>query len=280
VLKSDDRDWKQIASVFPNKSAEDCEKWWDFILGVESLLQDHGLTKSPEMTRKRPSVVDNSSAEDNKKRQRRPAILIDRKYKCPAPDCPRAYGTEGALKFHLKSKHKDHNYSPPRTKSSSSTANNSNNNSAGNSPTLSRSVPVPSPLLMPPRFFPNGLGLSPPVFPPTMDFGGMLPAYILPQNLPNHQYLNQNMLKVMINPMMYEYLDPNDNSKPLDLKNPYPPELGIPLPDEYLPYVPFPEYVVPPLPATQTPLPLQPQTQSQSQQPSPSTTCHRRATLP
>uniref|UniRef100_A0A6B2LJI3 C2H2-type domain-containing protein n=1 Tax=Arcella intermedia TaxID=1963864 RepID=A0A6B2LJI3_9EUKA len=43
------------------------------------------------------------------------ATQIDRKYKCPIPDCPRAYGTEGALKFHYKNKHKgdlEQSYSP------------------------------------------------------------------------------------------------------------------------------------------------------------------------
>jgi len=48
-----------------------------------------------------------------KKRKRRKASTIDRKYKCPYPECPRAYGTEGALKYHFKSKHKDQEYLPP-----------------------------------------------------------------------------------------------------------------------------------------------------------------------
>jgi len=242
ALKSptDDRDWKQIASAVPGKTAEECERWWEFLVSVDSILQEHGLSKSPQAPRTRSSTPlsdsNNSLDDSSKKRQRRPAILIDRKYKCPAPDCPRAYGTEGALKFHIKSKHKDNNYSPPRTKSGSSS--NSNNDNSVPSPA---NVPtIQSPMLIPPRFFPNGLGLSAPLFPPNMDFtnasGLQLPENLTAQN----QFFNPNMLRVMINSPMY------DPDKQIDPKMGYPSEISVP--EDYLPLDPrlilgtFPEY--------------------------------------
>jgi len=195
VLKTEERDWKLIASYFPNKTSEECERWWEFLVGVDSILQEHELmSKSPEMPRKR-SPVDHHSDDNSKKRQRRPAILIDRKYKCPAPDCPRAYGTEGALKFHLKSKHKDNSYSPPRSKSGSSNHNSNHSNSLPSPASAAVVPPVHSPILMPPRFFTNGMGLSPPV----LDFSGPQSVLHVPDYHAQNHY--QNMLKVMINPI-------------------------------------------------------------------------------
>eukprot|EP01130_Rhizamoeba_saxonica_P006527 TRINITY_DN2595_c0_g1_i2.p1 TRINITY_DN2595_c0_g1~~TRINITY_DN2595_c0_g1_i2.p1 ORF type:complete len:208 (-),score=11.87 TRINITY_DN2595_c0_g1_i2:78-701(-) len=47
-----------------------------------------------------------------KKRKRRKAAEIERKFKCQVPSCRKAYGTEGALKFHMKQKHADYKYVP------------------------------------------------------------------------------------------------------------------------------------------------------------------------
>jgi len=224
VLKSDDRDWQQIASVFPNKTPQECEKWWDFLVSVESILQEYGLTKAPEV-RKRV-IQDNSSADEaSKKRQRRTANLIDRKYKCPAPDCPRAYGTEGALKFHIKSKHKDQSFSPPQRPPSNSS---SNNNTPPPPPAVTSVRPGVSPVLMQPRNF-SGMGLSSHVFPPAFDF--MDPFVPIPDlsNLQN-QLINPNMLKVLMNPIIY---DPND---PKSEKGPFLHEIGIPLPEDLSQY--------------------------------------------
>jgi len=56
--------------------------------------------------------IDLSSTPPAKKRQRRKAADVERKYRCPIDDCPRAYGTEGALKFHFKKKHPTLKYIP------------------------------------------------------------------------------------------------------------------------------------------------------------------------
>eukprot|EP01124_Arcella_intermedia_P014088 TRINITY_DN20475_c0_g1_i2.p1 TRINITY_DN20475_c0_g1~~TRINITY_DN20475_c0_g1_i2.p1 ORF type:complete len:272 (+),score=38.48 TRINITY_DN20475_c0_g1_i2:68-883(+) len=103
-----EREWTQIASE-TTKTPEQCERWWEFLIGIESVLMDNGLI--PQLKKRSKSDAD----EQAKKRQRRLATQIDRKYKCPIPDCPRAYGTEGALKFHYKNKHKgdlEQSYSP------------------------------------------------------------------------------------------------------------------------------------------------------------------------
>jgi hypothetical protein len=222
VLKSDNRDWQQIASVFPNKTPQDCEKWWDFLISVESILQEYGLTKAQPEVRKRVIPQDNSSADDaSKKRQRRTANLIDRKYRCPAPDCPRAYGTEGALKFHIKSKHKDQSFSPPQRPPA-------NSNASSSPPPPPISVrPGVSPVLMQPRNF-SGMGLSSHVFPPTFDF--MDPFVPMPDiSTIQNQLMNPNMLKVLMNPIIF---DPNDKSD----KGPFLHEIGIPLPEDMSQY--------------------------------------------
>ena len=48
-----------------------------------------------------PFEIDN----EKKKRFRRTATEIARHYKCPIEDCPKSYGSEGALNQHLKLKH-------------------------------------------------------------------------------------------------------------------------------------------------------------------------------
>jgi hypothetical protein len=45
------------------------------------------------------------SEEKGKKRHRRTAQEIERKYRCEAPSCRKAYGSEGALKMHIRLKH-------------------------------------------------------------------------------------------------------------------------------------------------------------------------------
>jgi len=59
-------------------------------------------------------LIRKSEDQTERKRKRRKAQSIDRKYKCPYNECPRAYGTEGALKYHFKTKHKDQEYIPPQ----------------------------------------------------------------------------------------------------------------------------------------------------------------------
>lgn len=43
--------------------------------------------------------------DERKKRQRRTAKEIERNFKCEMPNCSRAYGSEGALKMHIRLKH-------------------------------------------------------------------------------------------------------------------------------------------------------------------------------
>lgn len=48
---------------------------------------------------------ENSSAEEKKKRMRRCANQIERKYVCPVLNCERSYGTEGSMAQHMRLKH-------------------------------------------------------------------------------------------------------------------------------------------------------------------------------
>lgn len=52
-----------------------------------------------------PSVVVISTEEWRKKRRRRTASEISRNFKCDIPTCSKAYGSEGALKMHIRLKH-------------------------------------------------------------------------------------------------------------------------------------------------------------------------------
>ena len=45
---------------------------------------------------------------EKKKRHRRTAQEIARHFKCPIDDCPRSYGSEGAVNQHLKNKHPEY----------------------------------------------------------------------------------------------------------------------------------------------------------------------------
>jgi len=98
------KQWEIVSSQFSTivlpKSPEDCRAFYFFLAELEGELENRGLIRKTDDP-------------PRKKRKRRKANSIDRKYKCPYPDCPRAYGTEGALKYHFKTKHKDQEYIPP-----------------------------------------------------------------------------------------------------------------------------------------------------------------------
>lgn len=66
-----------------------------FLAKVQGIIENKGLISKTNDKKK------------NSKRTRRPAHAIVRKYRCPFGGCIKAYGTEGALKFHIKSKHRD-----------------------------------------------------------------------------------------------------------------------------------------------------------------------------
>lgn len=48
---------------------------------------------------------ENSSGEEKKKRVRRCASQIERKFICPVPNCEKSYGTEGSMAQHMRLKH-------------------------------------------------------------------------------------------------------------------------------------------------------------------------------
>lgn len=53
-----------------------------------------------------------NSQEEKKKRHRRCANEIERKYVCPVRKCEKSYGTEGSMAQHMKLKHPDISYTP------------------------------------------------------------------------------------------------------------------------------------------------------------------------
>ncbi len=70
-------------------------------------LKSCGKRKKSRVSKSGKSTEDSKKkCKPNKKRKRRVAAEIERKYKCKvAPNCTKAYGSEGALKMHIKLKH-------------------------------------------------------------------------------------------------------------------------------------------------------------------------------
>ena len=62
-------------------------------------------TESQEEADKIAAAVAACLAGPAKKRKRRTAAEIERKYKCEMPNCTKSYGSEGALTMHVKLKH-------------------------------------------------------------------------------------------------------------------------------------------------------------------------------
>jgi hypothetical protein len=50
--------------------------------------------------------------EEKKKRVRRCASQIERKYVCQVPNCEKSYGTEGSMAQHMRLKHPEIDYNP------------------------------------------------------------------------------------------------------------------------------------------------------------------------
>eukprot|EP01088_Endostelium_zonatum_P014942 TRINITY_DN3465_c0_g1_i1.p1 TRINITY_DN3465_c0_g1~~TRINITY_DN3465_c0_g1_i1.p1 ORF type:complete len:362 (-),score=78.32 TRINITY_DN3465_c0_g1_i1:1054-2139(-) len=59
----------------------------------------------PSKGKPNDSYICDNDAASKKKRSRRTASEIERNYKCAVPNCLKAYGSEGALKMHVKLKH-------------------------------------------------------------------------------------------------------------------------------------------------------------------------------
>jgi len=96
-LVSKDLDWQTIATtVGNNKTPQQCYEWFDDL----EYISKH-LPKRP----KQKSLGQQQQQQQQQQRKRRKAAQIERLYKCQEKYCHRSYGTEGALKMHIKLKH-------------------------------------------------------------------------------------------------------------------------------------------------------------------------------
>jgi hypothetical protein len=86
-LISKDEDWLTIAKSL-NKTPQQCCEWFDYLEYISKHIPKRQKSKSAGQQRKR-----------------RKAAQIERLYKCQEKYCHRSYGTEGALKMHIKLKH-------------------------------------------------------------------------------------------------------------------------------------------------------------------------------
>jgi hypothetical protein len=115
-------DWNYVAKAVGGKSAQDAKSWYEFVRVLhkhdwekvkspdESLDSGSESPKHPTSDKSQPldddmSSDDEDDEEKRKRRYRRKATQIERLYKCQEKNCNRSYGTEGALKMHLKLKH-------------------------------------------------------------------------------------------------------------------------------------------------------------------------------
>jgi hypothetical protein len=96
VVRSLGAAWGSVSKAL-NRDAEDCSKRYNQVSTILSI----------KIKRAKPSCDAGQSdpGTPSKKRRRRTAIEIDRAYKCEVPNCSKAYGSEGALKMHIKLKH-------------------------------------------------------------------------------------------------------------------------------------------------------------------------------
>jgi hypothetical protein len=86
-LISKEEDWLTIAKTI-NKTPQQCCEWFDYLEYISKHIPKRQKSKSAGQQRKR-----------------RKAAQIERLYKCQEKYCHRSYGTEGALKMHIKLKH-------------------------------------------------------------------------------------------------------------------------------------------------------------------------------
>jgi len=100
--------WELISKLM-KKSANDCQEIYNLIVNFAMSVYDD--EKMNEKTNITEVISQNKPVSDNKKkRSRRKANQIERLYKCLEYHCNRSYGTEGALKMHLKLKHPNVKY--------------------------------------------------------------------------------------------------------------------------------------------------------------------------
>jgi len=90
LVSTHDTDWNTIASHLCGKTPEDCSLWFEYL----------DLNTKYFIKRRKHKVQ-----QCQQPRKRRKASQIERLYKCLERICNRSYGTEGALKMHIKLKH-------------------------------------------------------------------------------------------------------------------------------------------------------------------------------
>jgi len=102
--------WDRIAPQL-NKDSMECQDFYTFLMNCVSRLYKDRKEEFSDSDDDTPmartnEIVHNKPKKDRKKkRQRRKASQIERMYKCLEKHCNRSYGTEGALKMHIKIKH-------------------------------------------------------------------------------------------------------------------------------------------------------------------------------
>jgi len=88
-------DWELVATKM-NRTPQECRCWFEFLQSVRRLIP----------------IEDRKAGRAMRKRKRRKANEIKRAFKCQVNSCPKSYGTEGALKSHMRNKHRDVKYVP------------------------------------------------------------------------------------------------------------------------------------------------------------------------
>jgi len=97
--------WEKI-SFSLRKSPDECMEIYNLMLSFAMALYEEEEAPLKKTKAKKKLIKQNKPISDSKKkRQRRKASQIERLYKCREKHCNRSYGTEGALKMHLKLKH-------------------------------------------------------------------------------------------------------------------------------------------------------------------------------
>jgi len=109
--------WDKIGAHM-KKDQMECQDFYGFLMNCANRLlkdkRDYDYSESEDeespMTRS-IEILENKPVRDRKKkRHRRKAAQIERGYKCQEKHCNRSYGTEGALKMHIKIKHPNIQY--------------------------------------------------------------------------------------------------------------------------------------------------------------------------
>ncbi|KAF2078305.1 hypothetical protein CYY_000397 [Polysphondylium violaceum] len=78
---------------------------------LDNDVTEINTSDSPDMDSKKREIEEEDDEDDpRKKRKRRKAVEIDRSFKCSMANCQKIYGSENALKMHIKLKHPEYQY--------------------------------------------------------------------------------------------------------------------------------------------------------------------------